>query len=156
MKNSVLLLLVTLLLLSCATTKNPLVEIDARSLILEQNSELNLNRYAYPEAFAASGSLAQTMVEKNGHSVLEIDFRGIDNTNTQISRTFSVDLDEAMEFPKKIEEAKVLFLSNNLVVTNLDDKSQINYFVKTDADTKNLLAQISTIDVIGVGMAWDN
>lgn len=177
MKNSLLLLLSFLLLTgivsSCTTAKDvedttPRKEKFtgriAENLVAEYNLEL-LKKYGneipfIEKGFVKKGFLESAQMKKsNGRLFQAFMFTEFDDKGFIVKKTrFDFGLDEAVEIPKEIKNAQVLFVGNQLIINNLDNDYQVNLFVKVDQDAINKSPLVQTIEgsYLGIEAVPDN
>lgn len=170
MKNLLFLLGTSLLLVIiisfCTTAKDTDIspnteEFDVRlieNLVADYNKQ-NLKTYGnnmpfIKKAFLTKGLLESDQLKKEEGQLFqafifsESDEKGIVNKKTK----FEFGLDAAAEIPKKIKNAQIAFIGNQLIIRDLDNNFQINLFVKSTKHPVNKTPSINTIEGAYLGI----
>ncbi|MBC6992638.1 hypothetical protein QWY85_02540 [Neolewinella lacunae] len=77
-----------------------------------------------------------------------------ENQGGELVRTaiFEVQLDEAMDFPTHLENVKVVFLKNQLIIDDLAGK-KVYYFHVNTTGKDEVIANLPVTNAIGIGLA---
>lgn len=147
---------VFLLNISCSKETNNIeasliTEEVSNELVTEYNQAL-FNKFGLviPEiqkGFSTNGTLESELRQDGKDSYLILMFRekGEDGSITKTTK-FDFGLDQKIAFPKSIENAKIIFIGNQLIIKDIQSDFSMNFFVKTDAKTVNKVSSIKTID----------
>ena len=102
-------------------------------------------------AFQAAGTLEaySGFDEETNTPFLRVALKENTKRGDKITAAFEVQLDEGIEFPEKIENGRVLYLKNQLIITDLSTNSTMNFFVDSGIG-ENATPQVPTVNSISL------
>lgn len=126
-------------------------------LVAEDNSVFSRLPELMSFSFLDRGNLQATAkeIEDNKHTlyILEIVFTSNERKGLREKVLFTVNRDEALDFPKEIKNAFIVFLNNQLVVKDLDSDFAYNFFVPLETGVSNKTPEIETESVVSLGIS---
>lgn len=137
------LVCLTTFLAACTGDDDPLpmAGVDAELLVEDYNYYLDEDVPEHERAFAAVGAVTGVQLAEitEGEDRLSFVFQ---EDKDAVQRVVTVDVEEDIEFPASIDEAKVIYLGDHLIVVDLES----DFFVHLTTGGENLIPELPAFE----------